>query len=264
MRSTSNGKLERIVRDFAYIRCMARGHLVLAVAFSIGLLHCPAVAQRVKYPVLQEEPRCGRHEIGVNLFSWIKTNNAGHYGSDQFFLNGLQYKLHCGKNAWRVGVDLFPKRYVFGASLGPGGDYPTPHSYQAGSVRDARFRVGFQRSFGKGKVKPFAGMDVGFRYITEEYDFEGAADFVYNPSWGTIRKTTEQPFVAPLVGINYRPTEHWSVTVEATFYAISSRSKTERTERSYIYPEERTHSYSQNENRLLLDPLRMVAVSYHF
>lgn len=245
---------------------MARGHLFLATAFAIGLPHGTLLAQQVKCPIFQEEPPGGTHEIGVNLFSWIHIdlNNRTNQSSDRLFMTGLLYKLHCGKNAWRVGVDLFSERYVRGIPLGPGGAYPDGHGYQEGGIKDARFRVGYQRSFGKGKVKPFVGMDIGFRYVTEKYDFEGQGDFIYNPSWGTVRKTTEQPFLAPLIGLSYRPTKRWSCTVEVAFTFVKGRSRTESTQRSYLTPDEHTYSYSQDAQGLILDPLRTVAVSYHF
>lgn len=228
--------------------------------------HCSLVLAQLDPAIAQKEPRGVEQELGINMVSWINVDveNAFHGDGDIRYVNGLLYKLHCGRNAWRAGVDVFRDSYVIGTSMGEGGDYPSNHGYREGCSSDARVRLGYQRSFGTCDLKPFAGVDVGFRYVKGHYDFEGNGDFIYNPTWGSGSNTTELLFIAPLFGMNYRPTVHWSFAVEAAFTWSKGRSEDERTERSHMLPDEHTYSYSKEVKGMLVDPLRTVAVSYHF
>ena len=230
------------------------------------LAHCGLAMAQVDPDDSQKEPCSVEHELGVNVVSWLNASleTAFDGSGDIHYVNGLLYKLHCGRNAWRAGLDVFRESYVIGTSMGEGGDYASTHTYREGCSSDARVRLGYQRSFGTCDLKPFAGVDVGFRYVKEQYDFEFNGDFIYNPTWGSGSITTEALFIAPLFGLNYRPTAHWSFTVEAAFSWSKGRSEKERTERSYMSPEEHTYSYSQEVKGALVDPLRTVSLNYHF
>lgn len=225
-----------------------------------------AVSAQVSCPVLQEEPTRVDHEIGVNLFSWISVlpDYIGYDGGSAGYANGLFCKLHYGRNTLRLGADVFRDNYRIGSPLGAGSDYPTGHAYREGSSSDVRFRIGYQRSFGKGRLKPFVGMDVGCRFFHEKYVYEGNGDFVYNPSWGSSTTSKVQPFIAALVGLNYQPMKHWSFTVEAACTYLNGSSTEDRSEHSFLFPQERSSSFSRRERGLSLDPLRVVGVSYHF
>ncbi len=237
----------------------------LFLILSLGIVSFHASAQE-GCSILQEKRGSVEYEIGANLFSWINVvpDNVGYTSGSMYYANGLFCRMHYGQNALRLGVDVFRDSYVEGSPLGAGMGYPPGHAYREGSSSDVRFRIGYQRSFGKGDLKPFVGIDAGCRFFNDSYVFEGNGDFVYNPSWGSSTTTMEKPFAAALIGFNYRPMERWSFTVEAALTYLTGSSTEQRSEWSLLIPEERYSSFSHHQRGFYMDPLRIVGVSYHF
>jgi hypothetical protein len=239
--------------------------LVLALLISADPWSSIALAQ-LNCAITQQAPKCPEHEIGMNLLSWINMDPEAAFeqDGDVRYANGLLYKLHCRHNVLRAGVDVFREDYTIGTPLGDGNAYPTMHVYRDGKTTDTRFRIGYERRFVLGRIQPFAGVDVGYRYFREVYDYESNGDFIYDPEWGSGEITSEHLFIAPLIGLCYRPAEHWSFTMETAFTCLFGSTTYERTSRSYIFPDEHTFTYRQKEGGMLIDPLRTVSVNYHF
>jgi hypothetical protein len=124
--------------------------------------------------------------------------------------------------------------------------------------------LGYERRFGHGRVQPYAGADVGFRYYWNRYDYESEGDFIYNPASGTATITTQELFIAPFVGLDYRFADHWSIAMEVTAIFFIGHSTEQRDERSYIDPDGSTSSSTSRGTGSSLDPVRSFCLVYHF
>ena len=205
----------------------------------------------------------GHLELGINLFSWINVNIEDIHGltppgDDVRYVNGLLYKWRCHQNVLRAGVDLFRDHYTIAE------DFRTGFNHREGKSTDTRIRLGYERRFGNGRVQPLAGTDVGFRYFRDRYDFESMGGFIYNPTSGTATATTQQVFIAPFVGLDYRFADHWSATMEFTGTFFSGHTTDQRNERSYIDPDGSSSSSTWSDKGSSLDPVRSLCLVYHF
>jgi hypothetical protein len=214
-------------------------------------------------PVLQKAPRCGQQELGVNLFSWINVNFQDIHGLTPpggvlRYGNGLLYKWHCHRNVLRAGVDVFRDHYTITEI------FHTGYGHREGQSTDTRIRLGYERRFGDGRVQPFAGADVGLRYIRDRYDFESEGDFIYNPTSGVATVTTQQLFIAPFIGLDYRFADHWSVAMELTANFFTGHTTDQRDEHSYIDPDGSSSSSTWSAKGSTLDPVRSLCLAYHF
>lgn len=219
--------------------------MVLVRAHTMAQLECP---------VLQEEPKCGSHEIGINLFSWINLapKTIDDHVGDVSYANGLLYKLHCRQNVLRLGADVFRFDYQDGQRPADNGPYPW-YYYTKGHFTTFEFRFGYERRLNRRKLQLFIGTDLCFRYVEQEGIFEGFGDF--GPPYSFSGRTcshSEQFLIAPLFGLNYRPFERFSLSIE-TSYAVGYSTTTDE-----------INGHMDRNVMGFLNPLRAVCLSYHF
>jgi hypothetical protein len=223
-----------------------------------------ASAQEVKCPIFMYEPSCGEHELGVNVFSWTNLSINGERPDAVFsYASGILYKLHCRKNVFRFAVDGVRSTYEQGARYA---DAPWAYggSYSTGDRTAVEARIGYERRLGKKKVQPYLGVDLGYRYQVDDGVYEGWGDFIYNPVSGTEHVTTHTMFLASFIGLNYRPVKRWSFTLEVSCNYGWDRISSDRLELSYLFPDERGYTWNTSDRDLQFDPIRTLAVSYHF
>jgi|GEM_PF-6591587 len=239
--------------------------IIAAFLLSSGALAFNASAQDSS-TATPKAPECGQQEIGINLFSWINIDLQGQAGSrgDLRYASGLLYKWHCHRNVFRAGVDVLRNSYTIGTDLGGAANYPEGQGYRDGQSTDTRIRLGYERRFGDGRLQPYAGMDVGFRYFQDRYYFEGMGGFVYNPTSGTTTVRTQQVFIAPFVGLDYHFANRWSVAMELAVNYFSGQAIHHSDEYSILHPDGESLSYGEHQNMTTLDPVRSFCLVYHF
>jgi hypothetical protein len=122
-------------------------------------------AQEVVIPV---KP-INQNEIGLNLFSITRFESyRGMLDTRQVSacLNafpGIYYKRHFGQNAWRASFDYTQKSKLVGSATGS--DSPMYHiNYLNAETKNVGIAVGYERSFGHWKLKPYAFSDLVFNY----------------------------------------------------------------------------------------------------
>ena len=189
-------------------------------------LHGNAFGQVGCVPPTDKAP-CGKHEIALNVFSWIdipleKTNTeAAHVRYIQTacggasVVNGLLYTFHCRRHWFILGVDYFRYAYKDVEQPGQGSIYPWYFQAQ-GSYIAGEGRIGYRRLFGKDKFIPFAGIDIAYRHARKEGSYEGSGDIgpPFNYS-GTTRMNSDQVLGSLLGGVAYRINRRWVIRFEA-------------------------------------------------
>ena len=236
----------------------------VALLLLMSLLRNSVSGQQINCPIFMEEPRCGEHEIGVNLASWTRLSiDEMRSGAVFSYASGVFYKLHCRKNVLRLSVDGFRSTYEQGAR------YPDPQrayggSYRAGDRTTLESRIGYERRLGNKRLQPYLGIDGGYRVQVDEGVYEGWGDFIFDPVFGTEQVSTHTLFLASFFGLNYRPVKHWSFTMEISASYGWDHIRIDRSERSFLMPDEREYSWNRTERGLLFHPIRTLAVSYHF
>lgn len=210
---------------------------------------------QVNCPIWSEAPACGKHELGINLFSWINLDleQVIHRDGDMPVANGLLYKLHCGRNVFRAGADLFRYRYEEGARPDPEESIYPWYSYAEGRYQDFALRLGYERRLTKGRLQPFVGVDLSYRLLHKVGHYEGRGDFPPYEYAGETDETWSGYHAGPLVGVAYAVGEHLSVSVEGCVQMGSQRMVASK-----------NGFRSSDRSYLIADPIRTFAVSYLF
>jgi hypothetical protein len=219
---------------------------------SMGMLAVIASAQEGTSAV-KSPAKIRKHEIGADLFSWINVHFGDEVSGEVSYANGLLYKLHLGQNVLRAGCDVFRYRYEEGSKPEMiNGGYPWYH-YAKGKYTITEARIGYERRLCTGRLQPFLGVEFAYRWVSREGTYEGVGDFIPYRFSGVTNEKTQQYFLSPLFGLNYRPCERFSISIEARYSFGASRTKDE------------VSGYTGKWDDLTFaDPLRTVSVNYHF
>jgi hypothetical protein len=190
------------------------------------------------------------------VFSWINLDldGVGRSSGDMSYANGLLYKLHCDRNVYRAGVDVFRYTYQFGAMPDPDDAHYPWYTYGEGKYTTIEARLGYERRLGSRKLQPFVGADIAFRYARNDGFYEGLGDI--GPPYeffGETRTTSQQFLVSPLVGLNYQLAEHFSISVEGSCSFGSGRTTEEVSGRA-----------GKREGLGFANPVRTLSINYHF
>jgi hypothetical protein len=191
-------------------------------------------------------------EIGVNLYNFSVYKSSFVYHAkpviDQGFFNGLFYKRHFGKNAFRATIDHFYTR------INTEYDWGMLYYKNTGIKNTLELRLGYERKLAIGKLFPYL-----------------AADAVFNVgrargsrlSWGDmIPDLTERPYdtraigigLAPAIGLKYRPVRQLAISLEANAGIMKIW------QREAIAKNDFRDAFSS----LFFYPVRVWAVSYYF
>lgn len=200
-----------------------------------------------------------RHEIGLNLFSYMNSANHTSTGVDfrgdlptYSFVNGLSYKFHFKKSALRANFTY--QKVVFP-------DYNTDEyilgKYYWGQVVNKELRVGYERELGTKKLKPYVALDFWYAHsfndgkmLTSCY-FDPLCDpFFYNSS------TTVLGFI-PSFGLSYQFNKWISVRMETSATVGAYQNVTMPIFHSNKY-------YSKVEGVIAFNPISVFSVNVHF
>lgn len=119
-------------------------------------------AQEVEIPVKS----VNQNEIGINLFSVTRfERNRGMLDTRKVSASmnptpGVYYKRHFGKNALRASIDYTQQLIKYGDPNSM--EYAT--FYMNAKRMNIGINIGYERSFGKGKLQPYLFSDLVFNY----------------------------------------------------------------------------------------------------
>jgi hypothetical protein len=192
-------------------------------------------------------PKCGEHEIGINLFSIqdfrrgrIDRNPSAQLG----YPSGLLYKLHCKENALRIGLDYNYRKYNVEITG------PMYYSIDKGYSSKMAFRIGYERNFGLSKLQPFIGGDLVLSFDQRNGISGGYGDIVFWYTEKSYNRTIGKIGASPLVGLKYFLNEQFSISLEMNV--------------NISYYRQDNNGYRQEGLDVTFNPIRLLSINYHF
>lgn len=212
--------------------------------------------------------KCGEHEIGVNLYSMSNFSSVPRgFSEDKIsvkhnFLNGLLYKLHCGKNALRVGVG-YNYNNIRIENIGEMYYYK-----DFGQRHTASFNIGYERKFLLKKIQPFIAADIVYTHSCGQGVQEYYADFSRSPQ-AEYNMRNNEIGIASIIGIKYRYNDRFSVSAETSFYVAYGNSSRHYDEYILDYYNNQPDYFTnyQIDDRGLkrsINPIARLTFNYHF
>jgi len=201
-------KLGHVVQLFGPVVRPLRSWLVL-----LALIGALATTGQVDMacPVLGKE-LSRRNELGLNLFGLVSYDQKTPWlmpdGPRPSIMNGLMFKRHYGRHAFRAGLDLF--RDSYDENYGPPPDFASScNTFRA----DLRF--GYQRSIAQGKIRPYVAADFGLSYgrtTGEGKSYNGT----FGPGTYEYQIDRNRFGFGFVVGVDYRPFNRFSISAESS------------------------------------------------
>lgn len=146
-----------------------------------GMLTTPVHAQSaIACPDMGDDRPMNRHEIGLNMIGLVHFAYNSLYSRPKDprvgILNGFSYKRRTGLNAYRVSLDMFRDDFEVGWSS------TARHGYSSaiGSGLRTELRLGFERQFTSGRIRPLAAVDIVGRREHVRFSGDGTSG-LYGP-----------------------------------------------------------------------------------
>lgn len=194
-----------------------------------------------------------RSEIGINLLGFVHFTYDPVYPRPSFLRlsgpNGIAYKRRFGPNSVRLCIDIFRDSFDENRGTSDADDY----FRASGKASRAELRLGFERHFGRWRVRPFATVDLVFRQEHVRLTGEGRGGFLYGaiePEPYDYNYTAIRYGASPAFGLAMTISQHFSASLESGFlFVLSYRDNSEwNVIRSQVY----------------LDLVRSLSVNYRF
>lgn len=185
------------------------------------LLFCllvPAFAFGQPETVIPAQPK---HEMGLNLFSISDLGNRPHAQKglvDFGFFNGIYYKYHTGKNAWRASFNYYQNVI----DIHNADDIWFYNSL--GTKKAGETKVGFEHNFCSGRFSPFIFSDLTFTYSKYKGEEEGSGDIIVYQKRSFNIESFEYGITGG-VGAKYQITKNIVVSLETSFNGFYSVSE---------------------------------------
>lgn len=153
-----------------------------------------------------------KNELGLNLYNneyqLLPLKNPEKL--KHFTLTGLQYKRNLNKKyllRFLVNIknesynEVYPDWWDFGGTL-----------YSSGIIKTQDYKIGIERVFWKKKIKPFAFIDIGYKYFNDK----GINTVISNQSLSYQNIDLTRHFLNYCIGfgLKYYPTNHVYLSTE--------------------------------------------------
>jgi hypothetical protein len=207
-----------------------------------------------------------KNELGINLFSVTDWYNALDPKIRKWqaslpikevlqtnFFSGIYYKRHYGKNTLRTSLEYFQKtRIDFSSFTYAGSDY---HTSYAATTKTGEVKIGYERSFGNCKLRPYLFVDAVFGYSI----LKGKSNYYIDLGQTEIRDEYFETYSGGTAiggGLSYKVSKNIAFTYEFSIESRVSKSH------ALAYPREQRPTGIGSYHKI--NPVRQLGLSVLF